>query len=73
MNKTKEKARQLIEGARATSEFVFRELDAIRKKQDSKKFAEELSKAKQEIRNQLRNSSDLYYELETPKFEEDED
>ncbi len=73
LNKTKEKARQLIEGARATSEFVFRELDAIRKKQDSKKFAEELSKAKQEIRNQLRNSSDLYYELETPKFEEDED
>lgn len=73
LNKTKEKARQLIEGARATSEFVFRELDAIRKKQDSKKFAEELSKAKQEIRNQLRNSSDLYYELETPNFEEDED
>ena len=72
LEKIKEKSRQLIEGARATSEFVFRELDNIRKKQESKKFAEELSKAKQEVRDKLKASSDLYYELETPKIEEDE-
>ena len=73
LQKVKEKSRQLIEGARATSEFVFRELDNIRKKQDSKRFAEELSKAKQEVRDKLKSSSNLYYELETPKIEEDED
>ncbi len=73
LTKIKEKARQLIEGARATSEFVFKELDSIRKKQDSKKFAQELEKAKQEVRNQLRNGSDMYYELEAPQIEEDED
>jgi DNA mismatch repair protein MutS2 len=71
--KIKEKARQLIEGARATSEFVFKELDSVRKKQDSKKFAQELEKAKQEVRNQLKNGSDLYYELESPQIEEDDD
>ena len=72
LQKIKEKSRQLIEGARATSEFVFRELDNIRKKQDSKKFAEELSRAKQEVRDKLKESSDLYYKLEAPKIEEDE-
>lgn len=72
LEKTKEKSRQLIEGARATSEFVFRELDSIRKKQESKKFAEELLRAKQEMRDKLKQSSDLYYKLETPKIEEDE-
>ncbi len=72
LKKTKEKSRQLIEGARATSEFVFRELDSIRKKQESKKFAEELLRAKQEMRDKLKQSSELYYKLETPKIEEDE-
>ena len=72
LEKTKEKSRQLIEGARATSEFVFRELDSIRKKQESKKFAEELLRAKQEMRDKLKQSSELYYKLETPKIEEDE-
>ena len=55
--KIKEKSRQLIEGARATSEFVFRELDNIRKKQESKKEEEYGD------RFRLRNGREVYNSL----------
>jgi DNA mismatch repair protein MutS2 len=73
IKKTREKAKQLIDSARATSEFVFKELETIKKKQDSKNFSQELAKARQEIRNQLRDSTNLYYETEEQEFDLDEE
>ncbi len=58
IEKDREKARQLLVSARATSDFVIKQLDEIRKKQESLRFAEELAKAKSTIRDRLRKQEE---------------
>jgi DNA mismatch repair protein MutS2 len=60
----KQKAHRLLEGARATSEYVFSELDAIKKKKDSEKFASELDEARRNLRARLRRDEELYNPVE---------
>ncbi len=58
------KARQLLDSARAGSEYIFKELDEVRRKKDSAKFAEELSRAKGAVRDRLREGNELYDKAE---------
>ncbi len=54
------RARQLLDSARAGSDYIFRELDEIRKKQDAANFASELNRAKAAVRDRLREGDALY-------------
>lgn len=54
------RARQLLDSARAGSEYIFRELDDLRKKQNAANFAEELSRAKAAVRERLREGNAQY-------------
>ena len=61
IEKNMEKARQTLESARATSEFVLKELEAVRKKQDSHTFGKELNEARRRMREKLQETSDAVY------------
>ena len=54
------RARQLLDSARAGSEYIFRELDELRKKRDAADFAEELNRAKAAVRERLREGNAQY-------------
>ncbi len=60
----KEKAHRLLEGARASSEYVFAELDAIKKKKESEHFAQELDEARRALRARLRSDEDRFNPVE---------
>ncbi len=54
------RARQLLDSARAGSEYIFKELDELRKKRDAADFKEELNRAKTAVRERLREGNELY-------------
>lgn len=58
------RARQLLDSARAGSDYIFRELDDIRKKQNAQDFASELARAKSAVRERLREGNELYDKAE---------
>ena len=60
IEKERERARQMIDSARANSEFVFKQLEEIRKKQESGQFARELADARAAVREALKRSDDVY-------------
>ncbi len=57
-------AKRILDSARASSEFVFDELDRIRKQKDKVSFAEELSKSKAAVRSNIRQTDDLIDPIE---------
>ena len=68
-----ERARQILDSARATSDFVMKQLDDVRKKQESKQFAKEMAEARQKIRGELRHSDEAYaaFEYKDVNLEDD--
>ncbi|MBO4429284.1 MAG: endonuclease MutS2 [Clostridia bacterium] len=61
--RTLEKARatavRMIEGAKASSEFVFAELEKVKKAKESERIAEELDEARRAIKSHLKEKSDV--------------
>ncbi|MBE6599008.1 MAG: endonuclease MutS2, partial [Ruminococcaceae bacterium] len=49
------KAQEILDGARATGEFVFAQLDEIKKERDAKDLAEKLAAAKRTVRQRVRD------------------
>ena len=70
--KERDKARQMLESARATSDFVLKQLDEVKKKQKDRNFAAELADTKRAMRARMQETSDEIYEAEN-SFAEDED
>lgn len=70
--KERDKARQVLESARATSDFVLKQLDEVKKKQKDRNFAAELADTKRAMRARMQETSDEIYEAEN-SFAEDED
>ncbi|MBE6623076.1 MAG: endonuclease MutS2 [Ruminococcaceae bacterium] len=60
----------LVEQARASADYIFAELDRIKKQKDSENFAKELEKAKQNVRSGL-NSADKRFSNLPGKIEEE--
>ena len=58
LQKAEDKARQMLEGARASADFIFKQLDDVKKKQEKAHFAAELAKAKHEVQASLRHAYD---------------
>ncbi len=68
----RDRARELLDSARVSSEFVFRQLEELRKKQDKANLALELENARRQVREQLRDSERAWEEMtfEEPTTEE---
>lgn len=73
IKKSLERARQLLDGARATSDYVMKELDDVRKKTESRRFAEELAAARQNIRAGLKKTDEAYSAFEYKDVNLDEE
>ena len=58
LEKAQEKAAQILQSAKVTSEFVLGQLDDIKKKQESGRFAEALEEGRRSIRKSLRETED---------------
>ena len=56
----RKKATELINSARASSEFVFEQLEKAKKAKDSERFSEELDERRRAVRQHLRDSSDRF-------------
>lgn len=72
IEKTREKARQILESARATSDFVMAELEAVKKKRDSRQLGEEMAAAKRAMRARMQETSNEIYDAETPSIPDEE-
>jgi len=66
--KIREKAEQMLAGAKATSNYVFDQLEAVKKQKDAENLAEKLSAAKKNVRSRVRD-----YENSTLQPDGDED
>ena len=55
-----QKARQILDSARASSEFIFQQLEDIRKQENKDKREEMAKRAREEVRQRLRESEKLF-------------
>ncbi len=53
------KARQILDSARASSEFIFHQLEELRKQEDKEKRNEMMTSAREEMRRRMRESESL--------------
>lgn len=53
------KAKQILDSARASSEFIFRQLEELRKQEDKEKRNAMMASARDEVRRRLRESEEL--------------
>lgn len=68
-----EKAKQILDSARASSEFIFRQLEDLRKQEDREKRNAMMSSARDEVRRRLRESEALYEGLEVKEVSLEEE
>ena len=57
-DRMRKKAQELLDGARATSDFVITELEKAKKEKDSERFGEAISDAKKSVRQRVREYDD---------------
>lgn len=58
IEQNRKKARQMLESARASSDFVFAQLDKAKKAEEAGRLAEELEKTRQAVRRAIRENDD---------------
>ena len=58
------KAQQMITGARASAEFVFAELDKLRREKDSDNFSKNYADAKKSLRAKMQKDDDIFNPVE---------
>ena len=63
------KAEAMIESAKRSADYIMDEMDKLRKARESEKLAEELARARRDVREHLRNNSDVYAPI-SPREEE---
>ena len=66
------KARQILESARASSEFIFRQLEDLRKQEDKDKRNELMLSAREEMRKRMRESEALMQGIDIREIAADE-
>ena len=66
------KARQILESARASSEFIFRQLEDLRKQEDKDKRNEMMMSAREEMRKRMRESEALMQGIDIREIASDE-
>jgi DNA mismatch repair protein MutS2 len=73
IQKQTQKARQILDSARASSEFIFRQLEDMRKQEDKDKRFEMMNAARDEVRRRLRESEGLFTDADIKEISLDED
>lgn len=68
LEKAEEKANSIVESARMSSEYVFNEIDKLRKNKESRNIGEELVKTRADVRKYLRDNESSI-RTETPSNE----
>ena len=58
LDKAREQARRMVEAAKASSEFIFAELEKAKKQKDKENLAQTLEEARKTIRAHLKDNSD---------------
>ena len=67
------KARQILDSARATSEFIFKQLDDIRRQENREKRDEMAQRARAEVDRRMRESEKLFEGVDVREIALDED
>ncbi len=65
------KARQILDSARASSEFVFRQLEDIKKQENRDKRDEMTARAREEVRARMRETEKLFEGVDVRDIEDD--
>ena len=73
IQKMVQKARQILDSARASSEFIFAQLEDIRKQENKDKRDEMAKRAREEVRNRLRESEKLFEGIDVREVSLDEE
>ena len=73
IQKTVQKARQILDSARASSEFIFRQLDELKKAETKEKRDEMTLRAREEIRKRLRENESLMEGVQIKEVSLDEE
>ncbi|MGN1094969.1 MAG: endonuclease MutS2 [Eubacteriales bacterium] len=58
LEKAREQARRMVEAAKASSEFIFAELEKVKKQKDKENLSETLEEARKAIRAHIKDNSD---------------
>ncbi len=73
ISKTALKARQILDSARASSEFIFRQLEDLKKQEDKEKRNSMMADARAAVRERMRESETLFDGLSVREISLDED
>ena len=60
LENARRKAQNMVESAKASSDYIMEEMDKLRKQRESERLGEELAQARREIREHLRTHSDSF-------------
>lgn len=60
LNRARDKAQNMVESARASSDFILAQLDKVNKQRESERLGEELAAARKSIRENLRAHGDAF-------------
>lgn len=71
--KTLLKARQILDSARASSEFIFRSMEEVKRAEDKEKRDKLLSEAREAARRSLRENEDMFSGISVKEVSLDED
>ena len=67
------KARQILDSARASSEFIFQQLEAIKKQEDREKRNEMMAEARAEVRRRLGESERMFSDIDIKEVSLDDE
>ena len=67
------KARQILDSARASSEFIFHQLEAIKKQEDREKRNEMMAEARAEVRRRLAESEGMFSDIDIKEVSLDDE
>ena len=73
IQKSAEKAKQILDSARASSEFIFKQLEELRKEENKDKRFEMMNRAREEVRRRLNESEGLLSDLKIREVSLDDD
>lgn len=69
LDSARRKAQNMVESAKRSADYIMEEMDKLRKARETERLADELARARRDIRDHLRSNSDSYDPVEIRKDE----
>ncbi len=70
VERAQKKAAEMVEGAKISSEYVFAQLDKVRKAKDSERLGQELDEARRKVREHMRQNEDKFNPVDENRDED---